>query len=125
MLDTLHRHNSAVSLRKVFVLYRSIHSSDVGRTSYRQIQKELRRIRKFQKVHTLKEEERTELEIESRAIPEGPELDRFLRYEASLNREYERIVNAGTVRSVHSSVRGACSGGTYWEHRLHGASDSR
>jgi hypothetical protein len=56
------------------------------------IEKEIDRIRTYQKIHTSNEAERTQLEIASQAIPEGPELDRFLRYEASLNREFDRLV---------------------------------
>jgi len=58
-----------------------------------EIEKEMRRITKYQEGHTSIEARRAQLEIATRAIPEGPELDRFLRYEASLNREYERVVN--------------------------------
>jgi hypothetical protein len=56
------------------------------------IEKEICRIKKYQEGYSSIEARRTQLEIASRAIPEGPELDRFLRYEASLNREFDRTV---------------------------------
>lgn len=57
------------------------------------IEQEMGRIKKYQRAHIAMEAERTQLEVASRAIPQGHELDRFLCYEASLNRKFDRLVN--------------------------------
>jgi hypothetical protein len=58
-----------------------------------QIEWEIRRLKTYKKRRSLLETERTELEIVSRSIPEARELERFVRYEAHLSREFDRTLN--------------------------------
>ncbi len=57
------------------------------------IGKEVRRIKHEQKTHTSVQTARTQLEIVSRTVPDGPGLDRLLRYEASLDRSFDRTLS--------------------------------
>jgi len=54
---------------------------------------EIRRLKHYQKTRASIEVNRTKLETLRRSIPESPALDRLLRYEASLERAFERTLN--------------------------------
>jgi hypothetical protein len=58
-----------------------------------EIGKEIRRLKDYQRKLASIEAIRMRLEVQSRCIPEGPGLDRILRYEAHLDRLYERKLN--------------------------------
>jgi hypothetical protein len=57
-----------------------------------QIDKEIRRIKRDQKARASIETARTQLEIQCRNVPDAPGLDRLLRYEASLDRAFDRTL---------------------------------
>jgi hypothetical protein len=57
------------------------------------IDAEIRRLLDYQKEQTRNESERTKLEIQRRKVPESTKLDRLLRYEASLERAFDRALN--------------------------------
>ncbi len=57
------------------------------------IDKEIRRIKRDQKARASVEAARTQLEIVCRNVPDGPGLDRLLRYEASLERSFDRTLS--------------------------------
>ena len=57
------------------------------------IDKEIRRIKREQKARASIETARTQLEIVCRNVPDGPGLDRLLRYEASLERTLDRTLS--------------------------------
>ncbi len=57
------------------------------------IDKEIRRIKRDQKARASIETARTQLEIVCRNVPDGPGLDRLLRYEASLERTFDRTLS--------------------------------
>ncbi len=57
------------------------------------IDKEIRRIKRDQKARASIETARTQLEIVCRNVPDGPGLDRLLRYEASLERTLDRTLS--------------------------------
>ncbi len=59
----------------------------------RQIQKEIRRLKNYQRERVAIEVKRTQLEILSHSVLDGPELDRQLRCEAHLNREFDRVLS--------------------------------
>jgi len=59
----------------------------------RGIRAEIRRLRQFQTKKGSVETARTQLEILSRSVPDGPGLDRLLRCEASLERAFERALS--------------------------------
>jgi len=51
------------------------------------------RLKTYRKKRSSMETERTQLEIVTRGIPEARELERFVRYEAYLSREFDRTLN--------------------------------
>ena len=57
------------------------------------IDKEIRRIKRDQKARSSVQAARTQLEIVSRNVPDGPGLDRLLRYETSLDRSFDRTLS--------------------------------
>ena len=57
------------------------------------IDKEIRRIKRDQKARASIETARTQLEIVCRNVPDGPGLDRLLRYEAGLERTLDRTLS--------------------------------
>src|SRR5712691_2325705 len=58
-----------------------------------EIDKEVRRIKRDQKARASIETARMQLEIVCRNVPDGPGLDRLLRYEASLERTLDRTLS--------------------------------
>jgi hypothetical protein len=58
-----------------------------------EIKKEILRLKAYQKKSSSIATERTQFEIVSRNIPEARELERFVRYEAHLSREFDRTLN--------------------------------
>jgi len=58
-----------------------------------EIDEEVRRIKRDQKARVSVETARTQLEIVSRNVPDGPGLDHLLRYEASLERSFDRTLS--------------------------------
>jgi hypothetical protein len=57
------------------------------------IDSEIRRLNSFKKSQASVESERSRLEILRRSIPDGPGLERLLKYEASLERSFDRTLN--------------------------------
>ncbi len=57
------------------------------------IDEEIRRLKRDQKARASVQTARTELEIVCRNVPDGPGLDRLLRYEASLDRSFDRTLS--------------------------------
>jgi hypothetical protein len=57
-----------------------------------EIEKEIRRLKGYQRKRASVETERMQLEVESRSIPNGPGVERFLRYEVSFNRDFDRTL---------------------------------
>jgi len=57
------------------------------------IEKEIVRLRSDQQTRAAVQTARTQLEIVSRNVPDGPGLDRLLRYEASLERSFDRTLS--------------------------------
>jgi len=58
-----------------------------------EIDSEIRHLKRYQKVQASIEAERAKLESLRRVVPESPVLDRLLRYEASLERAFDRTLN--------------------------------
>jgi hypothetical protein len=58
-----------------------------------EIKQEIIRLKDYQNKQAPSEALRTQLEIQSRSIPDTPELDRLLRYEASLERSFDRTLS--------------------------------
>ena len=58
----------------------------------REIDIEIGRLKQIREEHRAIQIERTRLEMLRRRIPEGPELERLLRYEASLERAFDRTM---------------------------------
>jgi hypothetical protein len=58
-----------------------------------EVDKEVRRLRGYQRKRTSIESERAKLEALRRSVPEPERLDRLLRYEASLERAFDRTLN--------------------------------
>ncbi len=58
-----------------------------------EIDREVRRLERYKKARTSMEAEKTHLEMRRRGVPEGPALDRLLRYEASLERSFDRTLS--------------------------------
>jgi len=58
----------------------------------RAIDKEIRRLKKYQKAQTAMESERLKVEALRRAVPESPALDRLLRYQVNLERSIDRTL---------------------------------
>ncbi len=58
-----------------------------------EIDEEIRRLKRDQKARASIEARRTQLEILRRNIPDAPGLDRLLRYEASLERSFDRTLS--------------------------------
>jgi hypothetical protein len=54
---------------------------------------EVRHLKRYQKTRASVEANRTKLEVLRRSVPESPELDRLLRYEASLERAFDRALS--------------------------------
>ncbi len=59
----------------------------------REIDNEIRYLKRYQRAQTSIDAERAELESLRRLVPESPALDRILRYEASLERAFDRTLN--------------------------------
>jgi hypothetical protein len=59
----------------------------------RLIDEEITRLRRDHEARAAVETARTKLEIVCRNVPDGPGLDRLLRYEASLERSFERTLS--------------------------------
>jgi len=59
----------------------------------RDIDGETRRLKHYQKSRASIESDRTKLEILRRNVPDSPGLDRLLRYEASMERAFDRALN--------------------------------
>jgi len=59
----------------------------------RDISEEIRRLSRDQQARASVRTARTQLEIACRNVPDGPGLDRLLRYEASLERSFDRTLN--------------------------------
>jgi len=57
------------------------------------IDKEIRRIKRDQKARSSVQAARTQLEIVPRNVPDGPGLDRLLRYETGLDRSFDRTLS--------------------------------
>jgi hypothetical protein len=57
-----------------------------------EIDDELARLTQYKKVRTLMETERFRLESLRKNVPDGPQVDRLLQYEASLARDFERTL---------------------------------
>jgi ATP-dependent Lon protease len=58
-----------------------------------EIDAEIRRLKRDQKARASVQTIRTQLEIVCRNVPDGPGLDRLLRYEASLERSFDRALS--------------------------------
>ncbi len=58
-----------------------------------EIDDEIRRLKRYQKTQASIESDRTKLESLRRIVPESPALDRLLRYEASLERAFDRTLS--------------------------------
>lgn len=58
----------------------------------REIDREMERLKQIRKKHHDIEVERTRLETMRQHIPEGPQIERLLRYEASLERAFDRTI---------------------------------
>jgi hypothetical protein len=56
----------------------------------KEIEDELERLKRYQRARTSIEATRTQLEVQRHSIPDGQGLDRILRYEASLERYFDR-----------------------------------
>ena len=54
---------------------------------------EIRHLKRYQKSRASIESDRTKLEILRRNVPDPSRLDRLLRYEASLERAFDRALN--------------------------------
>ncbi len=57
------------------------------------IDEEIRRLKRDQKARSSVQTARTQLEIVSRNVPDGPGLDRLLRYETSFERSFDRTLS--------------------------------
>ncbi|HEX2714265.1 MAG TPA: hypothetical protein VHM88_18890 [Candidatus Acidoferrales bacterium] len=57
------------------------------------IDAEVRHLKRYRKTQASIEADRTKLEILRRSVPESPSLDRLLRYEASLERAFDRTLS--------------------------------
>ena len=68
-------------------------SSECRQIIMDKIDKEIRRIKRDQKARSSVQAARTQLEIVSRNVPDGPGLDRLLRYETSLDRSFDRTLS--------------------------------
>jgi hypothetical protein len=58
-----------------------------------EIDAEIRRLKRYQKTRASIEADRTKLEMLRQNVPDSPGLDRLLRYEASLERAFERTLS--------------------------------
>ena len=58
-----------------------------------EIKWEIRGLKRHQKAQNSIEAARTELEVLRRSVPDSPGIDRLIRYEASLERSFERTLN--------------------------------
>jgi ATP-dependent Lon protease len=58
-----------------------------------EIDEEIRRLKRYRKARTSVEAVRTQLETLRHSIPDAPGLDRLLRYEASLERGFDRTLS--------------------------------
>jgi hypothetical protein len=65
---------------------------------------EIRRLKYFKRNQTKVEEARTKLEMLRRNIPDSPALDRLLRYEANLDRSFDRTL--GQLERLQRMRRG-------------------
>jgi len=63
------------------------------RNMLQDIEKEIRRLRRYQKARSSSETTRTQLEILRHSVPDDSGLDRLLRYEASLDRSFDRTLS--------------------------------
>jgi hypothetical protein len=57
------------------------------------IDEEIRRLKRDQKARTSVQTARTQLEMACRNVPDGPDLDRLLRYETTLERSFDRTLS--------------------------------
>ena len=57
-----------------------------------EIDGEIRRLKRYRKTQASIEADRAKLESLRRTVPESPALDRLLRYEASLERSFDRTL---------------------------------
>ncbi len=58
-----------------------------------EVNEEIQRLERYRKEHATISARKLELESLRRNIPEGPQLDRLLRYETTISREIERTLN--------------------------------
>jgi hypothetical protein len=58
-----------------------------------EVKEEIQRLERYEKEHASVSARKLELESLRRSVPEGPELDRLLRYNVTLSREVERTLN--------------------------------
>jgi hypothetical protein len=58
-----------------------------------EVNAEIQRLERFRKEYTKVSASKLELESLRRSIPEGPQLDRLLRYESAILREIDRTLN--------------------------------
>jgi hypothetical protein len=58
-----------------------------------EIDEEIRYLRRDQKARASVQASRIQLEMMSHNVPDGPALDRLLRYETTLDRSFERTLN--------------------------------
>jgi hypothetical protein len=58
-----------------------------------EVEEEIQRLERYRKEHATISACKFELESLRRRVPDGPQLDRLLRYEAALSREIERTLN--------------------------------
>jgi hypothetical protein len=55
--------------------------------------KEIQRLERYRKTRASVDSERMKLELLRRNVPDAPQLDRLLRYEASLERSFDRTLS--------------------------------
>jgi len=67
--------------------------SQCRKNMLQEIDEEIRYLKRDQKERSSIQAARTQLEIVSRNVPDGPGLDRLLRYEASLERSFDRTLS--------------------------------
>lgn len=58
-----------------------------------EVDEEIRRLERYEKEHASVSARKLELESLRRSVPDGPQLDRLLRYNVTLSREVERTLN--------------------------------
>ena len=102
-----HRSNLGNSLHKIYLIWlKNAEASEEDRSEHgyaspeqcktyvlEAIDEEIRRLKKHQKARAAIESERMKVEAVRRVVPESPALDRLLRYEASLERSFDRTLS--------------------------------